>query len=350
MKGWMGKIKATLIMGFVTVLLSGCGEENLSALRPKGEGASQIFNLMQISIAVMIFVFLVVMVIYTIVIVKYRRKKGQNEIIPEQTEGNHVLEILWTVVPILLLVIIAIPTVTLTFGLADDSGAEDGLRVNVTGHQFWWHYQYENEEIQTSQDLYVPVGEKVYLTMQSNDVIHSFWVPALAGKMDLHAENENKMSFTANEEGVYEGKCAELCGLSHSMMDFKVIAVSPEEYEQWVTDMQNIDPEAEPETESAQAGQELFQESCIQCHAVDGNQASVGPNLAAFGDRVEVAGMFEHDAGTIQQWILDPGSMKPGNGMINAGYQVSPEEAQQITDYLMQLQPSEITPESAQSN
>lgn len=350
MKGWMGKLRALSIMGLLALLLSGCGKENLSVFQPKGEGASQILDLINISVAVMIFVFIVVMVIYTIVLIRYRRKKGQEEIIPKQTEGNHALEVIWTVIPIFLLLIIAIPTVTLTFNLADDSGAQEGIQVNVTGGQFWWHYQYEGEEIQTSQDLYIPTGEKVYLTLQSQDVIHSFWAPALTGKMDVRPENENRMSIQANEEGVYMGKCAELCGLSHSLMDFRIIAVSPEEYGQWVEDMQNANAEAQPESESAQAGQELFQESCIQCHAVGPTQGSVGPNLAHFGARTTTAGVFEHDKETITQWILDPGEMKPGNAMAEAGYQVTPEEAGQIADYLLQLQASDITPESVNAS
>lgn len=352
MKGWMGKSKALLMMGFVAFLLSGCGRENLSVLQPRGESADQILDLINISIAVMIFVFLVVMVIYTVVIIKYRKKKGQEDIIPQQTEGNKALEIVWTVIPILLLVIIAIPTVTLTFDLADSSGADEGIRVDVVAHQFWWDFFYQGEEgeqMMTSQDLYIPTGEKVYLNLQSADVIHSFWVPALAGKMDVHVENENYMSIQANEEGVYSGKCAELCGKSHSLMDFKVIAVSPEEYEQWLEDMQNTDPEAVPETETAQAGQEAFAQSCISCHAVDTNTDSIGPNLANFGNRTELAGVFEHDADTITQWILEPESLKPGNEMAEADYELTREEAGQITEYLEQLISTDVTPESATS-
>ncbi|SDJ74959.1 cytochrome c oxidase subunit II [Sediminibacillus albus] len=351
MKGWMAKFRALLLFGSLTLVLSGCGKENLSALTPKGYGAKSALDLINISLAVMIFVFIVVMVIYAIVLVRFRKKKGQEDFIPQQTEGNKALEVIWTVIPIILLVIIAIPTITITFDLADESAAGDSINVSVTGNQFWWHFNYEGEEIQTSQDLYIPTGEKVYLNMKTSDVLHSFWVPALSGKMDLHPENENTMFIQADEEGVYDGKCAEFCGTSHSLMDFKVIAVSPEEYEQWVEDMKNVDPEAQPESADAQEGQQLFQEnSCIGCHAIGSSPAATGPNLTNFGDRTTLAGVAEHDRDTLIEWIQNPESIKPGNRMSDANYEVSEEEAGKIADYLLQLQPSDITPESATSN
>ncbi|WP_053219798.1 cytochrome c oxidase subunit II [Virgibacillus senegalensis] len=351
MKGWMGKFRALALFGFLTLVLSGCGKENLSALTPKGYGSKAALNLINISLGVMIFVFVVVMVIYAIVIVRFRKKKGQEGYIPPQTEGNKALEVIWTVIPIILLVIIAIPTVAITFDLADESAADESINVNVTGNQFWWHFNYEGEEIQTSQDLYIPTGEKVYLNMKTSDVLHSFWVPALSGKMDLHPENENTMYIQADEEGVYDGKCAEFCGTSHSLMDFKVIAVSPEEYDQWVEDMQNVDPEAQPETADAQEGQELFEEnSCIGCHAIGASPAATGPNLTNFGDRTTLAGVEEHTKDNIVEWIMDPESVKPGNKMTDANYEVNQEEAEKIAEYLLQLQPSDITPESAETN
>ncbi|WP_077622142.1 cytochrome c oxidase subunit II [Sediminibacillus massiliensis] len=350
MKGWMGKFRAFFLIGTLMLVLSGCGKENLSALMPKGYGSKAILDLINISLAVMIFVFIVVMIIYTVVLIRFRKKKGQEDYIPQQTEGNKALEVIWTVIPIILLVIIAIPTITLTFDLADESAAGDSINVNVTGNQFWWHFNYEGEEIQTSQDLYIPTGEKVYLNMMTSDVLHSFWVPALAGKMDLHPENENTMFIQADEEGVYEGKCAEFCGTSHSLMDFKVIAVSPEEYDQWVQDMQNVDPEAQPESADAQEGQALFEEnSCIGCHAIGSSPAAVGPNLTNFGDRTTLAGIEDHTKENIVKWIMNPEKMKPGNKMADADYEVSEEEAGKIADYLLQLQPSEITPQSAGS-
>ncbi|WP_099157961.1 cytochrome c oxidase subunit II [Virgibacillus ndiopensis] len=348
MKGWMGKLRVLTLLGSIALVLSGCGRENLSALIPKGYGAETSLDLIILTAIVMLFVLVIVMILYVTVLIRFRKKKGKEDFVPKQVEGNKTLETVWTVIPIILLIIIAVPTVIATFDLADTKGAKDELNVDVTGNQYWWHFNYNGQEIQTSQDLYIPTGEKVYLNMKSSDVIHSFWVPSISGKMDVNPENENTMYIEAYEEGVYWGKCAELCGPSHSLMDFKVIAVSPEEFEQWVSDMQNVDPKAVAEGETAQEGQALFQENnCMGCHAIGSSPVQVGPNLTNFGDRSKVAGVLDHNKENVMKWIMNPESVKPGNKMTGNYPTLSEEEASKIADYLLQLQPSEITPESA---
>ncbi|GAA0446031.1 cytochrome c oxidase subunit II [Lentibacillus halophilus] len=348
MKGWMGKIRAVFLLSLTALVLSACGKENLTALDPKGYGAEKSFDLIIISTVVMLFVLAVVLLVYTIVLIRYRRKKQHPDFVPKQVEGNKTLETVWTVIPIILLLIIAVPTVTATFDLADTSGSNDKLNIQVTGNQYWWHFNYEGKEIQTSQDMYIPVGEKVYLNMKSSDVIHSFWVPTITGKMDVNPENENTMYIEADEEGVYWGKCAEFCGPSHSLMDFKVIAVSQEEFDQWVEDMQNVNPDAEPESTVAQEGKSLFQENnCMGCHAVGSSPVQVGPNLTDFGNRTKLAGVEELNKENLVKWIMDPESMKPGNKMTGNYPEVSKGEAGKIAEYLLQLKPSDVTPESA---
>lgn len=344
MKSWMGKMKAIMIFGFLSLLLAGCGKENLTALDPKGYGAERSLDIILLTTGIMVGVFLVVIIIYTIVLARFRRKKGDNHI-PEQVEGSKKLETVWTVIPIILVLIMGIPTVVYTFDLADTSEASSTLNINVTGHQYWWNFEYEDHNVTTSQDLYIPVGEKVYVNMLSSDVIHSFWVPTITGKMDVNPENVNTMYIEAYEEGVYWGKCAELCGPSHSLMDFKVIAVSPEEFDQWITDMQNVDPEEVPTDAVVQEGQELFQNNCMGCHAI-GDASSAGPNLTNFGNRVHFVGYLEPTKENLVEWIMDPESLKPGNEMTGT-YEVTEEEAEKIAEYLMQLKPTDVTPESA---
>ncbi|SDQ63813.1 cytochrome c oxidase subunit II [Virgibacillus salinus] len=348
MKGWMGRFRAFFLLGSLALVLSACGKDNLTALVPKGYGAESSMDLIIISTVVMLFVFAVVMLIYVAVLLRYRKKKGQEDFIPKQVEGNKTLETIWTVIPIILLIIIAVPTVTATFDLADNSGSKDGLNIQVTGNQYWWHFNYEGQEIQTSQDLYVPVGEKIYLSMKSSDVHHSFWVPSISGKMDVLPENENKMYIEAYEEGVYWGKCTELCGPSHSLMDFKVIVVSQEEFDQWVKDMKNVNPDTQPQDAVAQEGKSLFQQNnCMSCHAIGSSPTQIGPNLTNFGDRSKIAGILDPTKENLVKWIVDPESIKPGNKMTGNYPEVSEKEAGKIAEYLMQLKPSEVTPESA---
>ncbi|PAV29882.1 cytochrome c oxidase subunit II [Virgibacillus profundi] len=348
MRGWMGKFKSLFLLSALALVLAGCGKENLTALVPKGYGAESSMNLIILSTIIMLFVFVVVILVYVIVLIRFRRKKGQENYIPKQVEGNKTLETVWTIIPIILVLILAVPTVAATFDLADDSNASEHINVDVTGNQYWWHFDYAGEEFQTSQDLYIPTGEKVYLNMLSSDVIHSLWIPSISGKMDVNPENVNTMYIEAYEEGVYWGKCAELCGPSHSLMDFKVIAVSPEEYDQWVEDMQSVDPEAEPQDAVAQDGKAAFEEnSCMSCHAIGSSPAAVGPNLTNFGDRSKIAGFLDPTKKNLVDWLMDPESIKPGNKMTGNYPELSEDEASSIAEYLMQLQPSEITPESA---
>ncbi|NBJ70772.1 MULTISPECIES: cytochrome c oxidase subunit II [Clostridia] len=348
MKGWMGKFKFVFLLSFLTIILAGCGKENLTALVPKGYGAESSMNLIILSTVIMTFVFIVVLSIYSIALIRFRKKKGQEGYIPKQVEGSKKLETIWTVIPIILVLILAVPTVAATFDLADESGKSEHINIDVTGNQYWWHFSYANEEIQTSQDLYIPTGKKVYLNMKSSDVIHSLWVPSISGKMDVNPENENTMYIEANEEGVYWGKCAELCGPSHSLMDFKVIAVSPEEYEQWVSDMQAVDPKEEPQDAVAQDGKAAMEaNNCLSCHAIGSSPNAVGPNLTNFGDRTKIAGYLETNKENLVDWLLNPESIKPGNLMTGKYPKLSEEEADSIAEYLLQLKPSEITPESA---
>ncbi|TGB05043.1 cytochrome c oxidase subunit II [Halobacillus salinus] len=343
MRGWMGKFRSLFLFGTLALILSGCGKDNLSALKPKGYSSELILDLMLISIAIMIFVFVIVMAIYAFVLVRYRQKKDDEDIIPKQVEGNKALEVIWTVIPIILLLVLAVPTVQATFDLADRSTQDDDgvLTVEVTGNQYWWHFNYKGEEISSSQELYIPTGERVYLDMKASDVLHSFWLPSIAGKMDtLPGENINTMYLEAYEEGVYWGHCTELCGPSHSLMDFRVVAVSQDEFEQLKEDFRNIDPEAKPETDSAVEGQKTFNNKCMSCHAIGNAPMGVGPNLSNFANRERIAGILEPTKENLVSWITNPDEHKPGNKM--PANLVDEQQAEEIADYLLQLDHTDV--------
>ena len=354
MKSWKGKFKTLFLLSSLVLFLSGCGKENLTALVPKGYGADSSMYLIILTTVIMSFVFLAVIIVYVVVLMRFRKKKGEEDFIPVQVEGNKTLETVWTIIPIILVMIMAVPTVIATFDLADASDKDENININVTGKQYWWHFDYEGEEIQTSQDMYIPVDTKVYVNLFSEDVLHSFWVPSLSGKLDVNPENVNTMFIEAFEEGVYYGKCAELCGQSHALMDFKVVVVSKEEYEQWVQDIKDVDPDEEPLDAVAQDGKELFDEnSCMSCHAIGSsadyveNHVPVGPDLTSLGDRSRFAGTLLPTKDNLVDWLLDPEALKPGNKMTGMYPELDEDEANKIAEYLMQLQPSEVTAESA---
>lgn len=349
MRGWMRRVKALIVLSSFALLLAGCGEENLTALKPKGYGAESSFDLIVLTTIVMSSVFLVVVILLTIVLIRFRKKKGEEDVIPKQVEGSVALEVIWTSIPIILVIIMAVPTVMAEFDLADKSDASEHMNITVTGNQYWWHFDYEGEDIETSQDLYIPVGEKVYLNLITDDVLHSFWVPSLSGKLDANPENVNTFFIEAYEEGVYYGKCAELCGPSHSLMDFKVIAVSQEEFDQWMNDMKNFDPDQLDLDAVAQEGKALYEEnSCMNCHAIGEPTTDFGPNLSNFGNRTNFAGILEPTKEELVKWIVNPDEVKPGNKMKTEAYpDLSDDEAGKIAEYLMQLKATSVTPESA---
>ncbi|MFT9600804.1 cytochrome c oxidase subunit II [Mesobacillus sp.] len=350
----LAKWRLLSLFTLMALVLSGCGEPYLSTLRPAGEVAQSQYELMLLSTAIMVGVIAVVTIIFIYVIMKFRRKNDKE--IPKQVEGSHKLEILWTVIPILLLLILAVPTVAATFKLADVSpmekknaeGKTDALVVNVRANLYWWEFEYPNEEIITSQELVVPTDEKVYFNLTASDVKHSFWIPSVGGKMDTNVDNVNKFwlefdSKGANEAGgLFYGKCAELCGPSHALMDFKVKALPRAEFDQWVADMQGVKEPAKAETATAQQGEEVFNNSCIGCHAVTPantapEAARVGPNLTNFGERSRVAGVLDMSEENIKKWLKDPEAYKPGNKMTGKYADLSPEELDALTEYLMGL-------------
>ncbi|MCP8970280.1 cytochrome c oxidase subunit II [Ectobacillus ponti] len=334
------------LVSLLALLLGGCGKAFQSTLIPQGEAAKMQYDLLILSTSIMVLVVLVVTAIFLYVIVRFRQRKGQENVIPKQVEGSHKLEVIWTVIPILLLLVLAVPTVTYTFKLADVSAAnkktlDEGTSVvDVTARLYWWEFAYKGEKIITSQDLVIPAGKKVYLNLKGADIKHSFWVPSLAGKMDTNPDNANQMWIQADKAGTYNGFCAELCGPSHALMQFKVRVLNESEYKDWVAAMQKQDGKSV--AASVQDGQKVFQQSCAGCHAVDAKDARpaaarIAPNLANFGDRDMVAGIADNTEENVKKWLKDPESMKPGNLMTNKYGKLSDQQIDALAAYLESL-------------
>lgn len=349
----LAKWRLISLFAIIALVLSGCGQPYLSALKPAGEVADMQYDLMKLSTLIMVGVIIIVMVIFFLVVIRFRRKDDK---IPKQVEGSHKLEIIWTAVPILLLLILAVPTVAATFKLADvspmDKKNSKALVINVRSHLYWWDFEYPGQKIVTSQDLVVPTNEKVYFNLKSSDVKHSFWIPAVGGKLDTNTENVNKfwLEFDdkrSNEAGnLFYGKCAELCGPSHALMDFKVKAISRDKFDAWVTAMQNVKEPQKAQGDVAAQGQELFNQSCIGCHAVTPSNkmpetARLAPNLSNFGNRSRVAGVLDHNKEELKNWIRNPETYKPGNMMTGKYPEMSEEQLDALADYLMGLKVQE---------
>jgi len=293
---------------------------------------------MGFSMWLMVGIFVVVCIPLVYAMIRFRERRGETGL-PPQFEGNHTVEIVWTVIPILLLVVLAIPTFRDAFVLASPPAGSDPLQVTVVGHQWWWEFDYNGQQIVTADEMHIPTGRVVTLTLKSADVLHSFWVPGLAGKEDTVPNIDNTLWLKADQPGTYPGQCAEFCGSSHSLMRFDVVAQSPSDFQAWVAGMQH--PNVTPTTTAAQAGEKLFEQyQCGSCHTVDGTKANgtKAPNLTNLGERQIIAGgALENTPADLVQWITDAGKIMPDT--IMPAFALSDQQLNDLTAYLEGLQP-----------
>jgi cytochrome c oxidase subunit 2 len=250
------------------------------------------------------------------------RAKSETALAPlSQSHGNPKIELTLIAVVSLLLLIIAVPNIRALFAASQPPVDPEGLRVEVTAGQWWWKFEYPELGLVTANELHIPVGRVVQARLRSVDVIHSFWVPKLAGKMDLIPNKENQLWFEAESAGVYLGQCAEFCGASHANMRFRVVAQSESNFDAWVQAQKQ--PAQVPTDAIAQAGEQLFvQRGCVGCHAIAGTaaQAEVGPNLTHFGSRQTLAaGILDNAPDNLARWLKNPQAVKPGSLMPNLG-------------------------------
>ena len=319
----------------LTFLLTGCSNRSLpqDALDPQGPFADKTFKLAMpvFAVAGVVFVLVEGLVLYSAF--KFRRRSDDES--PVQVHGNVKAEIGWTIAPAVVLVIIGIFTVGSIIDLDRVPKGADVLKVDVTGPQWWWEYNYPDQKVVTANELHIPTGTNVAITLRSKDVIHSFWPPKLAGKIDVIPNRENHMTINADHPGTYYGQCAEFCGISHANMRLQVIAHEPAEFARWVK--ANAAPPEEPPQDDpdAVAGQGLFRaKGCASCHAIKGFAAgAVGPDLTHLQQRKVFAGaLFELNEKNLRRWLRNPPGEKPGSIMPNLN--LTEEEITSLIAYL----------------
>ncbi|MBW3611699.1 MAG: cytochrome c oxidase subunit II [Actinobacteria bacterium] len=337
----------TLVLALAT---AGCASNApQDSLDPAGPFAETIDNLFMPVVWVAVAVFILVEGAIVYFVVRYRRRTGDDDDdMPVQFHGSTKLEITWTILPALVLGLIAVFTIPVIFELnAKPAGA---LEVDVTGQKFWWGYTYRggqpafgvNEDIVTANELHIPAGQPVYLTLTSPDVIHSFWAPRLNGKQDVVPGRIHTWSIQAFEPGVYSGQCAEFCGTSHANMRLKVVAHDQAGWEDWVEQMQSTP--IEPISGLAAEGFELFtQKGCAGCHRVEGAFEAVAadsppaPDLTHLFSRDCFAGCIYDldDRNELEAWLRDP-QRKAGSLMVVG--EITEEEIDALYAYLETLE------------
>jgi cytochrome c oxidase subunit 2 len=294
------------------------------------------YEVFMVTVVVCTAVFLLTAGLLGYAIWRYRARAGDVAAKLRHTHGNPRLEAALIVGVTVLLLIIAIPNIRVLFAASEPPDVENALRIEVAGKQWWWKFTYPSFEVETANELHVPAGRTIVAELRTEDVIHSFWVPKLAGKMDLIPNKINHLWFQADKPGVYYGQCAEFCGASHANMRLRVIVHPEADFEAWVKGQQRV---AEIPTEaSAQAGMRVFQERCMACHSVAGTPANgkMGPNLTHIASRQTLAaGLLPNSPSNLQRWLHNPQAIKPGSLMPNLG--LSEAEVQALTAYLQHL-------------
>ena len=304
--------------------------------KPLATPADSIKGLSLLTLWVCAAIFAVVAGLLAYAIFKFRARSGDEQTEPAQVYGSNQIEIAWTVIPILIVFVLTMSTARVIAALQDKRQIAGQLDVTVVGHQWWWEFRYPALNVVTANELHVPLNtpanpRQTYLTLESADVAHSFWVPQLSGKTDVIPNRSNHMWIDPREGGIYLGNCAEYCGTQHANMLIRVVVDSPEDFDKWVADQKQM--------AAAQQARDTFMSlSCVNCHTVNGTTAvgKFGPDLTHLMSRQTIAsGMISNTPENLRAWIKDPQEIKPGNLMPNM--QLNEKEVDQVVAYLSGL-------------
>jgi cytochrome c oxidase subunit 2 len=331
---WLRLAAGFLIL--VSLVLCGCALQDYpqSTLHPHSDYAWSIQRLLETLVFWVVVIFVLVEGALIVTVVRFRNRPGAKE--PKPVHGHTALEVAWTIAPALILAFVAVPTV-LTIFRTQAKAPAGALQVKVIGHQWWWEFQYPEYGITTASELHIPVGRPVAVSLETADVIHSFWVPIVGGKRDVVPSHVNHIWFTADTVGVFPGQCAELCGVSHANMRMKMFVQTPEDFLAWTTG-QSAAPIEPDSTSLAGRGKQVFLEvGCVACHTIRGiSPGIIGPDLTHVGSRTSIAGsLYPNDAEHLANWLANPQLRKPGTTMLNLG--LNPDQIAALVAYLHSL-------------
>lgn len=308
-----------LLLPIAALVLSACNPDtpgySLAPVGPAGQMEADLYNLIYI-IAVIVFVLVEGLLLWATLRFRHRPTAPG---LPVQTHGNTILEIGWTIAPTLILLFIAVPTLTTIASATAAPTGPDTLKVTAIGHQWWWEFDYPDLGVVTADEMHIPANTKVAVTVESADVIHSFWVPKVGGKIQAIPNEHNETWIQADQTGVFYAQCYQLCGASHANMRFRLVSQSKSDFDAWVNNQKQ--PAAKPTTPDALKGQQIFSTgACVGCHTVTGTNANgkIGPNLTHIGSHMTIAGAtLENNPHDLSVWLHDPPAVKPGSIMPN---------------------------------
>jgi cytochrome c oxidase subunit II len=331
------------------LLLSGCAAEPISppnmpsTLEPRGPNAAHLAQLWWVMLGLGTAIFVLVTALLAAALL--RRQRATSATAPETSSnvGRRWLIQGGIILPLIVLAIVFGYTIY-TLAAVEVPPGQPAVQIHVIARQWWWQVDYPDQGITTANEIHVPVGVPVQIRLESADVIHSFWVPQLAGKMDLIPTRINTVTLQSDEAGVYRGQCAEFCGLQHAHMGFMVVAQNESDFNAWLAAQQQT--ATAPTDPTAQQGQRVFVSAgCVFCHTVHGlddkridrSAIDLGPDLTHLSSRLTIAGAsLSQNRGNVAGWIVDPQHVKPGARMPNQ--YLNSEDLQALLAYLTTLQ------------
>jgi cytochrome c oxidase subunit 2 len=312
----------------------------LNIFAPESTPATAIVDLSMLVLGITAVIFVVVAGLLVYAIVKFRATPANADREPAQVYGSTQIELAWTIVPILIVLVLFAATARVIHAIQDAPHPPTAVEVTVVGHQFWWEYRYPALGVITANELHVPVSDPsqprpTVLTLLSADTDHSFWIPQLAGKTDLIPNRVNRLWMDPYRPGIFLGQCAQYCGLQHAKMLQRVSVDTADQFDAW------IGAQREPAVEdaSASAGRRVFETTaCINCHTVRGTAANgrFGPDLTHLMSRATIAsGVAENTPENLRLWLKEPDAIKPGSLM--PAMKLPDRELDELVRYMQSL-------------
>jgi len=311
-----------------------------SLFAPESTPAHSILHLANFVFLITGAIFVVVFSLLAYAVVRFRRRANDDSKEPPQVYGSNPVEMAWTVVPVLIVVVLTLTTARIIHEIQDAPKPPGAVEVQAIGHQFWWEFRYPKLGIVTANELHVPVSlpqgrTPTFLDLRSVDVVHSFWVPRLAGKTELVPNKINSMWIEPERTGLFLGQCAKYCGTQHSFMLLRVYVHHPADFDRWVKEQQAL----APDQPTVAVGRRVFERNaCINCHAVRGTAGDgrFGPDLTHLMSRDTLgSGVVKNTPQNLRAWIKAPDQIKPG--VLMPAMNLGDQELDQLVAYLVTL-------------
>jgi cytochrome c oxidase subunit II len=315
MRGWPKAAASALLPA---LMLTGCAGGEQSALRGDGTRAEAINENTWFMIILGTIVWVIVTAAVLYALGRRRRRAPAGE-----AHRNETLTVIvgGLVLPAVIIVVVAAHAIKILDEIDPRDVSDDAMVIEVIGHQYWWEVRYPDEDIVTANEVHIPAGERVKIELASDDVIHSFWLPALTGKMDMIPGRVTETWVESDRPGTYWGQCAEYCGLQHARMRFVAVVHEQEEFAAWAAAQREpaadvfVDGVEDPDEEIVRGRQVFMGSSCVYCHTIAGTEATgrMGPDLTHFASRETIgAGTLDNNRGNLGGWIVDPHARKAG--------------------------------------